>query len=209
MSTSAPEPSLAVSIIGLVGDLAWPLAILVIVFVFHADIRSLLKKLAMANSVKFGPAEFTFQEHTEKSIGARAPIEAPLETGPDGFLTAGALKTAIVQAGLVADKAMIRALLQIFQTPEQRTWLAVSDDLLFVLLDDESTRRKNNIVQDMFEKTKALPLEFDTDISSASVKFAANKTWWYYSLQLFPTTASLQKAVRNLVKRPRGVESAA
>jgi hypothetical protein len=89
--------------------------------------------------------------------------------------------------------------LLIFQTPRQRTWLIATTQHLFIVLDDEKTRLKRNLVQTFFGLKDALPLGFGVSGGSGIVKFAAEDTWWFYSQHLFSTTDALNSAVQRLV----------
>jgi hypothetical protein len=149
-------------------------------------------------TVKFAGTEWVLQEPTAQppAIAKRATVPV---IGPDGFLTADSLRTLVSQSGLLPEREEPEKELLIFQTPKQRTWLLATDNFVFILLDDEGTRSKNNVIQTYFEKKKTLPLSFGLEKQQGLVKFAAEDTWWYYSLQLFDKTASLLDAVQRLI----------
>jgi hypothetical protein len=189
--------SLPVAIVQLVGQLAWPATLLFIVWRFRQSIESLISRVA---SLKVGGSEWVFQGSAPKPPTAAAKIApSPLTVGPDGFVTAEGLRDHVAQSGLLEREDKIQKELLIFQTPTQRTWLLASEDYLYVLLDDEGTRKRANLIQTLFEKRKTLPLAFDAQAGAGIVRFKAEETWWYYSLHLFPTTSRLQDAVERLV----------
>jgi hypothetical protein len=196
MSEPASSPGLAVALVQLVGQLAWPATLLFIVWRFRPLIEALIRKLTR---MKVAGAEFSFQEPAGTARDIRSPPQISLDTGPDGFLTTDTLRELVGRSGLLAGDVAAEALLQIFQTPRQRTWLAATSNHVFVLLDDDTTRTRSTVVQDLFGKATALPLEFREESGSGIVKFGSNATWWYYSLNLFPTTTSLEAAVKRLV----------
>ncbi|MEN4918238.1 hypothetical protein ABE485_06165 [Achromobacter spanius] len=187
-----------VALIQLVGDLAWPAFALYAVYAFRTPVTELLKRLA---SFKVGSNELHFQQPTEDSAASLSRNAAPVvELGADGFLKVSSIHSFVTESGLLDKGEKITAELLIFQTPKQKTWLVSTDNFVFVLLDSEETRGKLNVVQTLFAKQATLPLEFSAQDGAGSVKFAAERTWWYYSLHLFPTTSSLSDSVRNLIK---------
>jgi hypothetical protein len=196
MTEPAPVVTLPVAIIQLLGQLAWPTAVLIIVHRFHKQLEGLLGRVA---SIKLGGSEWVFQEGVIKPPTV-TPTNLTPTIGPDGFLTIESLRMFVAQSGLLdKEEEGVRKELLIFQTPKQRTWLLATKNFTFVLLDDEHTRAKNKLVQTLFEKKKALPLAFGADKGAGIVKFGAEETWWYYSFQLFPDTSRLQKAVERLL----------
>jgi len=134
---------------------------------------------------------------------AKPPIvvvrEAAPILGPDGFLTVESLRALVSQSGLLDEGENVRKELLIFQTPKQRTWLLATEKFLLIMLDDERTRSRKNLIQTFFEKTRTFPLKFGSEGDAGIVKFGAEETWWYFSFQLFPTVARLRKAVERLV----------
>jgi hypothetical protein len=199
MADPAPALTLPVAIVQLLGQLAWPVALLIVVNRFRHPIESLLSRLAR---IKVAGSEWVFAKQlpavNPPTITPRAA--APV-LGPDGFLTVESLRTLVSQSGLLHGGEDVKQELLIFQTPNQRTWLLATDNFVFVLLDDEGTRSRKNLIQTYFEKKKTFPLEFGLDPREGAgiVKFGTADMWWYYSLYLFPTTFRLQEAVERLV----------
>jgi len=198
MSDPTASVTLPVAILQFLGQLAWPLALLTIIWRFRHPIESLLSRVA---SIKVGGSEWVFQEPTATSPTTTKQRSISSTTlGPDGFLTVESLRALVSQSGLLDGPAdEVRKELLIFQTPRQRTWLVATDSSVFIALDDERTRTKWSLIQTVFEKSKALPLSFGEDQGSGMVRFDAEDTWWYYSFHLFPTTSALQEAVGKLI----------
>lgn len=196
MADPVPAVTLPVAIVQLLGQLAWPAALLIVVYRFRHPIESLLSRLA---SIKVGGSEWVFQESTVKPPVTTTQKAGPPTLGPDGFVTVESLRRLVSESGLLDRSEAVQKELLIFQTPKQRTWLLATESFVFLLLDDDRTRSKENLIQTFFEKKKTLPLEFDSDKGAGIVKFAAEDTWWYYSFQLFATTSRLREAVERLV----------
>ena len=184
----------------LLGKLAWPGALLIIVFSFRRQVGQLLNRLG---SVKVAGSEWVFQTQTADAPKPPEQLKkTELELGADGFLTVSSIRAAVVESGLTDKDDSISGELLIFQTPKQKTRLLATRKYVFILLDDENTRQQRRLIQTFFERNRTLPLKFDTEDGAGVVKFAAQDTWWYYSLNLFPTRRALTEAVTRLVKGP-------
>jgi hypothetical protein len=196
MADPAPT-TLPIALVQLIGQLAWPLALLAVIWRFRNQIQSLLTRVA---SVKVGGSEWVFQEpSSNKPVTISQQARSAPALGPDGFVTVEGLHALVSSSGLLVDGDTTKKELVIFQTPRQRTWLLASRTSVYVILDDKRTRRKRSLIQTYFSKDRALPLDFGSGKNAGIVKFAAESTWWYYSLHLFPTTSKLQHAIERLV----------
>jgi hypothetical protein len=188
----------AAALIDLVKALVWPALVIWLVLRFRIQVSELLTRLG---SFKVPGGEFVFQQaavHLLPAVQGKRVVSFIL--GPDGFLTFRSLHDVVSDfAGLDAAEA-IRGELLILQTPRQRTWLIVSAEQLFVVLDDETTRKNKNLVQTVIGLDNVLPLDFGVSQGAGIVKFAAEGTWWFYSLHIFATTDALETAVRRLKK---------
>src|ERR1700693_317256 len=192
-----PTVKFVAALVDLVKALAWPAVAVWLVLRFRVQVSQLLTRLA---SLKVGGGEFVFQQPSERLPAAVPPTRADeLQTGADGFLTIDSLPALVTRPALLDEREPVAGELLIFQTPKQRTWLIATTQHLFVILDDEQTRQKRNLVQTFFSRKQALPLKFGESEGSGIVKFAAEDTWWYYSRQLFPTRDALNRAMRRLV----------
>ena len=187
------------ALVDLVKALVWPALVVWLVLRFRTQLSELLARMA---SVKVAGNEFVFQQSPEKlpAVEPKSKQTLHLQTGADGFLTLTALRSLVSEFALLEKEEPIRGELLIFQTPRQRTWLIATRQRVFVLLDDERTRRKQRLVQTFFDLKETLPLEFRISGGAGVVKFAAEETWWYYSLNLFATTEALDAAVRRLIE---------
>lgn len=198
MAEQSPGQTLSVALVQLLGDLAWPAVALYVIYTFRAPLIELLKRLA---SLKVGDNEFLFQKPTETTVSVLAHRSSPtVELGADSFLTVHSIHSFVADSGLLDEGDEVKKELLIFQTPQQRTWLVSTRNHMFLLLDSEQTRGKLNVVQTFFDKNNTLPLDFTAQNGAGAVKFAAEKTWWYYSLHLFPSTSSLNDAIRRLIQ---------
>jgi len=198
MSEQAGDPTFPVALIQLLGDLAWPAIALYAIYTFRTPLTDLLKRLA---SLKLGDNEFLFQQPAKAAAKSLSRNASPIvELGADGFLTVNSIHSFVADSGLLDENEEVKKELLIFQTPKQKTWLVSTSSYVFILLDSEQTRGKLNVIQTFFDKHKTLPLDFTTQDAAGSVKFAAETTWWYYSLHLFPSTSSLNDGVRKLIQ---------
>lgn len=181
-----------------IGKLVWPIVILLVLHRFRIQLGHLLSRLG---SVKVAGSEWVFQSQTGKAPEPSKELKrTTFEIGVDGFLTSRSIRAAVAESGLLEDGDAVAGDLLIFLTPEQRTWLIATDFHVFVLLDDEDTRKESQFIQTFFERSRTLPLEFRISNGTEVVKFAAENIWWYYSVDLFPTPSVLKEAVIRLVK---------
>lgn len=145
MADPAQPTTISVAVVQLIGQLAWPTVLLVVVWKFRHRIEDLLSRIA---SVKVAGSEWVFQEPVAKPPTAGAGTTKVLAVvGPDGFLTMESLRASVQETGLLdPDDAILKELL-IFQTPGQRTWLLASKSYVYVLLDDDQTQAESRLVQ--------------------------------------------------------------
>lgn len=190
------DVKLSVALIDLLKALLWPLVVLYLFSRFRVQIVELLSRLG---SFKVAGGEFVFQQPSGKARPAERQV--PLKLGPDGFLTINTVHAIVLDFALLEEIEPITGELLFFQTPRQRTWLVATTKRCFIVLDDEKTRQKRNLVQTLFGIEQVLPLDFGISRGSGIVKFAAENTWWFYSRDLFGTSEALTNAVRRLVGR--------
>jgi hypothetical protein len=188
---------LVAAVVDLVKGLVWPAIVVWLILRFREQVSGLLTRLA---SIKVAGQEFVFQPQVAKATEVPPQRRFHLQLGADGFLTIDSVRSAVTELTREAQGEVIRSELLIFQTPKQRTWLIATNRHTFVVLDDETTRRKASLVQTFFGLEKTLPLEFGVSPGAGTVRFAAEDTWWYYSKSLFATTDSLTAAVRRMVQ---------
>jgi hypothetical protein len=177
------------AIVDLIKALAWPALVVWLLLRFRVQVGELLTRLG---SFKVAGGEFVFQQASVKvttDVQAKRMIE--LHVGPDGFLTSQSLREVVSDFGSLDKDEPVKGELLIFQTPRQRTWLIATAKRTFVVLDDEQTRRKRNLVQKSFDLKETLPLEFGVESGSGIVNFAADETSWFFivnTCSLLPAT---------------------
>lgn len=186
------------ALVDLIKALVWPALVVWLVLRFRVQVTELLTRLG---SFKVPGGEFVFQQASVKLLAdVQAKRGLDLHLGPDGFLTLQSLREVVAHFALLEKDEPVKGELLIFQTPRQRTWLIATAKRTFIVLDDEKTRLKRNLVQTFFAVKETAPLEFTVSKGSGTVKFAAEDTWWFYSQHLFATTDALDAAVRRLVE---------
>jgi hypothetical protein len=126
----------------------------------------------------------------------KAPIGRFATFGSDGFLSIAAIRETVRLSGHMRFGEVPVSELLIFQTATQQTWVVASQHQMLILLDDSSTRQNDMIVQALFPKADALPLEFDG--GGNLLRFSAQATWWNYSPHLFSSHSQLTNAVGKL-----------
>ena len=95
--------------------------------------------------------------------------------------------------------------IQIFKNATQQTWLVFSDEKMFIVLDDKTTREKNYQVQVSMNKKRILPLIPGRNETLFSFSF--DKSEWAFSPNLFPNLESLSKAIGDIIALPNAEKS--
>jgi hypothetical protein len=194
-----PTAKLYSAVLELIGKLVWPGVLLYALLRFRNQVTLLLTRLG---SVKVAGSEWVFQSPTANAPQPSKELtKTKLDVGPDGFLTVSAIHAVVAESGLLDSNESVVGELLIFQTPNQRTWLVASDKKMFIVLDDEETRRNSRLIQTYFDKDRTLPIQCRESDGAGIVRFHAENNWWYYSLQLFPMPDALKEAINRLLKR--------
>lgn len=121
--------------------------------------------------------------------------------GSDGFYTSKGISDIVDKESSTVDKNdKTKKVLLIFTPIDQRTWLVATTQKVYILLDDDKTKKENKLIMTSFDKSKILPIKFKTADGEGAIKFDAQETWWYYSLNLFPNTENLKKAIDELIE---------
>lgn len=187
-----------VATLELIGKLIWPAIILYIVYRFQGELRALMLRIA---SLKLAGNELVFQPPISNSPPpTREIMEESFNIEPNGFLEISSIRKIVMTSGLIKNNDNILDQLLVFASQSQRTWLVFTDYLIFVLLDDDSTRKSSQIIQKFLNKNAALPLSIEVTNNVGSFKFRADPTWWFYSTALFPQQSDLNRAIANLTK---------
>lgn len=121
----------------------------------------------------------------------------------ENFLSEAELFSVVERSDkLTAPDKPVKSLL-LFQTEEKQTWLVATTQYVFIIIDDEKTRKSGKHIQRQIEKNEVLSIETKPqpglDETSRIVRFAARGREWSYSLSLFPTDEILLRALNELV----------
>ncbi len=134
---------------------------------------------------------------------AQALSQPPALPPPHRFYSAEEI---VAAAGEQVPAPASRALL-IFAVPQQRSWLvAGSDDLLF-LLDDPETRRAGRIRQHAIPFADVAPIRAaigSDGVGRVDIGRGRYATRWFYSVDLFPEPAALERAIEKLLGDAEG-----
>ena len=178
--------------------LIWPLLIFNFFYTFRIQIIRLLERLA---SVKVAGSEWVFQSEIKNSQIPTVDLKNDsLIKMYDGFLSITTLHLIIKESGLLQANDKIIDELLIFKNANQKTWLIASHKQIFILLDDNSTRKDRRLIQTVFDINRTEPLDFKNNLGVGLVKFSAENIWWYYSVEIFPNTQDLSNAIKQVVK---------
>jgi len=195
----ANTPSDYAATLQFLSSLVWPGALLWLVWRFRPQVEQLLVRLAR---IKVGDKEIVFQS---PSANAAEPTEtakeAILELPPDSFVPVSGIRTIVERSGLLDQAETVTNHLLLFQSPAQHTWLIATTNHMFVVLDDAGTRSSTRLIQTSLPRDEVLPLEIGAQDGAGIVRFHGEKTWWYFSPELFPNRKSLKDSVSNLLNQ--------
>ena len=181
--------------------LIWQAILIACLWSLRTEIRALFKRLV---SIKYGDTEAVFQEQ------AAAPLEpSPLASqvmkvrDEGGFFTKAGIEELVQQSRYLKPGDSLRDSMLVFSTARQHTWLvATSSDVCFIL-DDESTRASERLIQKLVPLSKALPVNAQQESPDAGSFQLGHSGYWYYSLHLLGPP---ETAVRRLTRFIRTVQ---
>lgn len=193
------EKELVIAILQFLTALIWPAVFVWLVIRFKNQFEKLLNRL---NSADVAGNKFVFQQ---SSLEAASTPDAKVEIsqiGHDGFFTAEGIRSIVTQAEKIPNGEVAVGQLLIFDNGRQHTWLVSTRSKMVIVLDDENTRARNQLVQRVVEKKNVMPLDFAVKENGATTVGFGGKTTqhWYYSSSLFPSSDQLRDGVENLIK---------
>jgi hypothetical protein len=169
--------------------LIWQAILVACLWHLRSEIRALLKRLV---SVKYGDTEAVFQEQ------AAVPLEpSPLASqamkvrDEDGFFTKAGIDGMVQQSRYFKPNDSVRDAILVFSTTRQHTWLVATSSDVYFVLDDESTRANERLIQKLVPLSEALPVNAQRESADAGSFQLGDSGYWYYSRNLLgpPKTA--------------------
>jgi len=192
------DKEIVVAVLTFLSSLVWPAVFIWLVIRFRPQVAQLLNRLS---TVKVAGSEFAFQQAAVNAAPANPEAKVEIsQIEPGGFFTAEGIRNIVSQSGLLpAGESAVAAML-LFDNVNQHTWLVASPSKVVIVLDDEETRARNQLVQVVMEKNQVLPLKLSSRDGAGLVSFGSDPTRWYYSLSLFPTRESLASRIKSLLQ---------
>lgn len=120
----------------------------------------------------------------------------------DDFLGTERILDAVRELGrLDLDEVPTEQLL-IFSTPQQQTWLVITQRSIVIVLDDANTRQSGRLVQRVMTHANAIPISARISKDGVgTIGFGRIEPRWYYSASLFATPKLLERSISNLVSK--------
>ena len=189
-------------ILSFLSTLIWQAIIIVCLWSLRSEIRALFTRIL---SVKHGGTEVVFQEQ------AAAPLEpSPLVTetlevrDEEGFFTKMGIERLVQQSRHFKRDDLLRDSILVFSTPRQHTWLiATSSDVYFVL-DDESTRANQRLIQKLVPLSKAMPVNAQRESTDAGSFQLGESGYWYYSRHLLGPPSQAIRRLTSFIRTAEG-----
>lgn len=188
---------IVIAILTFVSSLVWPAVFIWLVIRFRPQVVLLLNRIS---TVKVAGSEFAFQQAAVNAVPASPAAKVEIsQIEPNGFFTEEGIRNIVSQSGLLPENETALAGMLLFDNASQHTWLVASPTKVSIVLDDEETRDRNQLVQVIMDKAKVFPLKLSSAKDEGLVSFGSDPTRWFYSRSLYPTRESLEKRIRSLL----------
>jgi len=178
----------------------WPLTLLIVIFIFRADISDFMKRLT---KVTYGNT--TLEAEQREARDAPAPSEqvradvVAAERDVPGFLSIEAILEIVNSSGLVQEDEKSLRYLPLFDSSAQRTWLVATRQQLFCVLDSAKTRSSGKLIQWKQDRVKALSKidihPYKPDVGLVDI---GARRQWLYSIRLHPDANDLRDEITGL-----------
>src|SRR5262249_32732265 len=141
-------------------SLVWPAIFIWLVIQFRPQLEQLLSRLS---TVKVAGSEFAFQQSAVNAAPAIPAAKVEIsQIEPGGFFTEDGIRNIVSQSGLLPVNETALAGLLLFDNGSQHTWLVASPTKVVIVLDDEETRARNQLVQVVMDRGQILPLRISS-----------------------------------------------
>ena len=191
------DKEIVVAIMTFLSSLVWPAVFIWLVVRFRPQVEQLLNRLS---TVKVAGSEFAFQQAAVNAVPASPAAKVEIsQIEPSGFFTEEGIRNIVSQSGLLPANETALAAMLLFDNGSQHTWLVASPSKVSIVLDDEETRDRNQLVQVIMDRNQVLPLKLSSADGAGLVSFGSDPARWYYSRSLFPTRESLENRIRSLL----------
>ncbi|MEE4302212.1 MAG: P-loop NTPase fold protein [Pseudomonadales bacterium] len=161
-------------------------------------------KTDVAGIVPEEPGELSIEQPGQSRISLIDQTSSGLQSDErpwrvDGFLTDEQIEHAVLAQAQPGARVVDRLLL--YRPRAQRTWLVVTDEHLYCLLDDQRTRAGNRVVQwrEPLEAVRSVQA-YESKQGRPVVDIGSHKRW-LYSRRLYPSAEALETAIGALIER--------
>jgi hypothetical protein len=186
-------------------SLVWQAIVVYALFRFRKEIGA-----AFARGIKkvtVPGAEIEFQEQAADAATpegvAREGLELIALQDEAGFFTSAGVVKLIEQSGRLAPHDKASDTLLLFETVQQRTWLVATRQKLLCVLDDVKTRASGRLIQWELAFDDAVPIAAHAYKPEVGLIDIGRRKNWLFSLSLFPTPDSVERAVVSFVERAK------
>jgi len=199
-----------VSIFGIVIHLLWPY-IKIDAATFGLLLLALIPWLApIIKSIEIpgiGKVELQ-QEIDSEAIKPGGKSEKSMQLfDAKGFYTYDGITHLINDSDLVKSNEKVVDCLQIFRTERQHTWLAVTPEQIFCILDYEKTRSSGRLIQWRLPIENASPIKAKQTPKGSHVVDIGPRSNWYYSVNMYPKPEELENKIIGMVDKGIGTHT--
>lgn len=180
-------------------SLAWPVAVVVVANTFRDELARLIDRIS---HIKYPGGEVTTQLEDPEAVSKATPVAKELKLiEPSGFYSKEGLTQLVQDSGFMGEDERVAEHQLIFRTLSQRTWFVATNRQLFCILDDETTRSKQRLIQWDMALGDAEPIHARMSERGNHVIDVGKKRSWLYSTSLHPDPPMLEADLRSLITR--------
>ena len=122
----------------------------------------------------------------------------------DGFFTKAGVEALVRQSSYFKPNDSIRDSMLVFSTARQHTWLVATSSTIFFVLDDESTRASERLIQKLVPLSEATPVNAKRESAQAGSFQLGDTGYWYYSRYILGPPETAVRRLTRFIETARG-----
>jgi hypothetical protein len=165
-----------------ISTLIWQGIVAGCLWAFRSELRALLKRIL---SVKHGDTEVLFQQASSESLEPSPLASEVLKIrDEEGFFTKQGIENLVRESKYFTKNNSLKESMLAFSTEKQHTWLVATNSHVYFVLDDESTRSNQRLIQTLVRLEDALPVDAQPESARTGSFRLGQSAYWYYSYDL-------------------------
>lgn len=184
-------------ILEFISSLIWPGIAVWVIWMFRNDFKELIGRIG---SIKYGEAEFLFQETTTEALEPSELVKQAMEIrDEEGFFLQESIVNMIRNSAYLSKSEEIKDSILVFSTRWQHTWLVATSNQIFFVLDDERTRASKKLIQTRLPIAASTPVTAELRKGRIGAFKLGEGGSWYYSADLLGPPSVAEKRLTRFV----------